>query len=84
MLSGETALPDPSVVALDTVSDEEALRPDPGTESTFQVDDNKFAYTPGQLNKFLNPKSLQAYRAVGGIRVGEGSPHGLDHGVGRG
>lgn len=68
MLSGETALPDASIVALDTIPDEEALRPDPGTESFFEVADNRFAYSPGQLNKFLNPKSLQAFRAVGGIR----------------
>ena len=36
----------------------EALLPDPGTEHTFVVDDNKFAYTPGQLNKTINPKSI--------------------------
>jgi Ca2+-transporting ATPase len=46
----------------------EALRPDPGTESAFQVIDNPFAFSPGQLNKLLNPKSLDAFRALGGLR----------------
>lgn len=48
--------------------DAEALHPDPGDEKYFQVENNRFAYSPGQLNKFLNPKSLAAYKAVGGIR----------------
>lgn len=47
---------------------EDALRPDPGSEKDFQVADNKFAFSPGQLNKLLNPKSLPAYAALGGIR----------------
>lgn len=47
---------------------EDALRPDPGSEKDFQVTDNKFAFSPGQLNKLLNPKSLPAYAALGGIR----------------
>ena len=50
------------------INDEEALRPDPGTESQFQVEDNKFAYTPGQLSKLLNPKSFAAFHAVGGLK----------------
>jgi P-type Ca2+ transporter type 2C len=37
-------------------------------ESDIVVSDNKFAFSPGQLNKLLNPKSLQAYAALGGIR----------------
>ncbi|CAK1360862.1 Calcium-transporting ATPase 8, plasma membrane-type [Cercospora beticola] len=47
---------------------EDALRPDPGTEKDFDVKDNKFAFSPGQLNKLLNPKSLNAYAALGGIK----------------
>jgi Ca2+-transporting ATPase len=47
---------------------EDALKPDPGTEKDFEVRDNKFAFSPGQLNKLLNPKSLGAYVALGGIR----------------
>ncbi|KAF0323813.1 calcium-translocating P-type ATPase [Colletotrichum asianum] len=46
---------------------EEALKPDPGTESDFKVDNNPFAFSPGQLNKLLNPKSLPAFRALGGL-----------------
>uniref|UniRef100_L2G238 Calcium-transporting ATPase n=1 Tax=Colletotrichum fructicola (strain Nara gc5) TaxID=1213859 RepID=L2G238_COLFN len=46
---------------------EEALKPDPGTESHFKVDNNSFAFSPGQLNKLLNPKSLAAFRALGGL-----------------
>lgn len=46
---------------------EGALRPDPGTEADFEVNDNPFAFSPGQLNKLLSPKSLQAYVALGGL-----------------
>lgn len=52
----------------------EALAPDPRNEADFQVDDNKFAFSPGQLNKLLNPKSLAAFYAVGGL-------HGLEYGL---
>ncbi|KAL4875234.1 hypothetical protein BJY04DRAFT_202478 [Aspergillus karnatakaensis] len=55
----------PSVFSSD--EQEEALRPDPGTEADFQVDNNPFAYSPGQLNKLLNPKSLAAFVALGGL-----------------
>ncbi|KAH9230279.1 hypothetical protein K456DRAFT_1752468 [Colletotrichum gloeosporioides 23] len=48
---------------------EEALKPDPGTESDFKVDNNPFAFSPGQLNKLLNPKSLAAFRALGGLNA---------------
>lgn len=41
---------------------------DPGTEADFEVADNKFAFSPGQLNKLLNPKSLAAFHALGGLR----------------
>lgn len=50
------------------VDDEEALTPDPGRESEFEVEDNRFAFSPGQLNKLLNPKSFAAFRALGGLR----------------
>jgi len=46
---------------------EDALRADPGTEGDFVAANNPFAFTTGQLNKFLNPKSLSAFKAVGGI-----------------
>ncbi|KAJ5664008.1 ATPase P-type K/Mg/Cd/Cu/Zn/Na/Ca/Na/H-transporter [Penicillium longicatenatum] len=50
------------------VDDEDALTPDPGRESEFEVENNKFAFSPGQLNKLLNPKSFAAFRALGGLR----------------
>ncbi|KAI0595749.1 calcium-translocating P-type ATPase [Biscogniauxia sp. FL1348] len=53
-----------SVLGVDA---ESALRPDPGTEADFEVQDNPFAFSPGQLNKLLNPKSLDAFRALGGL-----------------
>jgi Ca2+-transporting ATPase len=31
------------------------------------VDNNPFAFTPGHLNKLLNPKSLAAFKALGGV-----------------
>lgn len=51
----------------ETLSPEDALHPDPGTEGDFQVDNNPFAFTPGQLGKLYNPKSLAALHALGGI-----------------
>ncbi|KAH7012038.1 calcium-translocating P-type ATPase [Microdochium trichocladiopsis] len=57
-----------------TVDPETALKPDPGTETDFQVDNNPFAFTPGHLNKLLNPKSLAAFKALGGL---EGIERGL-------
>lgn len=69
MLSGVTARPETPYNGIDTVSVEEALKPDPGTEADFNISGiNPFAFTAGQLNKFLNPKSLAAYVAVGGVR----------------
>ena len=50
------------------IHDGEALQADPGTELDFQVQDNKFAFTPGQLSKQLNPKSLAAFHALGGLK----------------
>ncbi|KAL4755063.1 hypothetical protein BDW72DRAFT_164989 [Aspergillus terricola var. indicus] len=46
---------------------EEALLPDPGREAEFEVENNNFAFSPGQLNKLLNPKSLGAFYALGGL-----------------
>ncbi|KAH7384321.1 hypothetical protein DE146DRAFT_622163 [Phaeosphaeria sp. MPI-PUGE-AT-0046c] len=56
-----------SKYTLDSQRQEDALRPDPGTEKDFTVPNNKFAFTPGQLNKMLNPKSLAAFIALGGL-----------------
>lgn len=49
------------------IGDPEALTPDPGNEADFEVDNNKFAFTPGHLNKLINPKSLAAFYALGGL-----------------
>lgn len=44
-----------------------ALHPDPGEEPLFDTDNNPFAFSPGQLNKLINPKSLAAFVALGGL-----------------
>lgn len=49
------------------MNDPEALLADPGTEADFKVEDNSFAFTPGQLNKLINPKNLAAFYAIGGL-----------------
>ncbi|XWW98802.1 hypothetical protein V2A60_006805 [Cordyceps javanica] len=49
------------------MKDETALKPDVGTEKDFEVDNNPFAFTPGQLNKMFNPKSLTAFYQLGGL-----------------
>jgi Ca2+-transporting ATPase len=49
------------------MNDKDALKPDPGTESDFEVQNNPFAFSPGQLGKLYNPKSLAAFYAVGGL-----------------
>ncbi|KAJ5082654.1 ATPase P-type K/Mg/Cd/Cu/Zn/Na/Ca/Na/H-transporter [Penicillium argentinense] len=50
------------------VDNEDALTPDPGREDEFEVENNRFAFSPGQLNKLLNPKSFAAFHALGGLR----------------
>jgi P-type Ca2+ transporter type 2C len=49
------------------MNDADALKPDPQNEAEFQVENNRFAFTPGQLNKMINPKSLEAFYALGGL-----------------
>jgi Ca2+-transporting ATPase len=56
-----------SKFTLDTQRHEDALKPDPGSEKDFTVANNKFAFNAGQLNKLLNPKSLSAFIALGGL-----------------
>ncbi|KAK3983866.1 hypothetical protein QBC44DRAFT_337981 [Cladorrhinum sp. PSN332] len=63
---GESATPDGHGAGFHFDLDD-ALTPDPGSEDMFIVQDNKFAYSPGQLSKFFNPKSLNAFYAVGGL-----------------
>ncbi|KAH6879999.1 hypothetical protein B0T10DRAFT_551751 [Thelonectria olida] len=45
----------------------DVLRPNPGDEAIFTVQDNPFAFSPGQLGKLINPKSLAAFVALGGL-----------------
>ncbi|KAF1945231.1 calcium transporting P-type ATPase-like protein [Clathrospora elynae] len=51
----------------EVLNDKDALKPDPGTEAEFEVENNKFAFSPGQLGKLYNPKSLSAFYALGGL-----------------
>lgn len=60
----EHAAPKAKTDLLDT---SDALTPDPGTEDMFKTEQNKFAFSPGQLSKLLNPKSLNAFYALGGL-----------------
>ncbi|KAM5437213.1 plasma membrane calcium [Microsporum canis] len=52
---------------VDVRNDPDALKPDPKSEDDFEVENNKFAFSPGQLNKLLSPKSLSAFYALGGL-----------------
>ncbi|KAK5108410.1 hypothetical protein LTR62_008366 [Meristemomyces frigidus] len=49
------------------IPDSEALQPDQGTEEEFHRENNPFAFAPGHMSKLLNPKSLGAFHAVGGL-----------------
>ncbi|KAI0836337.1 calcium-translocating P-type ATPase [Hypoxylon sp. FL0890] len=49
------------------MKDENALKPDQGKEADFEVENNPFAYSPGQLGKMFNPKSLSAFYQLGGL-----------------
>lgn len=51
----------------DDVPLSEALTPDARYANDFIVKNNKFAFSPGQLNKMINPKSLAAFTALGGL-----------------
>ncbi|KAI0469618.1 hypothetical protein F4859DRAFT_136722 [Xylaria cf. heliscus] len=55
---------DQGVTVLDT---KDALQPDQGSEQDYHVPGNKFAFSPGMLNKLMNPKSLAAFWALGGL-----------------
>ncbi|KGQ00979.1 calcium-translocating P-type ATPase, PMCA-type [Paracoccidioides lutzii Pb01] len=72
--AGSTAHSVPGKGDYDDVPLSEALNPDQRNEKDFQVENNPFAFSPGQLNKMLNPKSLNAFVALGGL-------HGLERGL---
>lgn len=44
------------------------LEPDAGSEHEFKVENNAFAFSPGQLGKLYNPKSHAAFNALGGMK----------------
>jgi Ca2+-transporting ATPase len=46
---------------------DDALKADPGFEKDFAVRNNKFAFSPVQLTEILNPMSLAAFIALGGL-----------------
>ena len=46
-----------------------ALAPDVGTEENFKVVNNPFAFSPGQLSKLFDPKSLAAFYELGGLKA---------------
>ena len=63
----ETIRQDSAVSNADIINDEHALDADPGTEGDFKSENNPFAFSVGQLNKMINPKSLSAFYALGGL-----------------
>lgn len=59
---GESAINNSGIM-----DDHEALVADPNSEGEFVVQNNAFAFSPGMLNKLINPKSLSAFYALGGL-----------------
>ncbi|RBR09634.1 uncharacterized protein FIESC28_09746 [Fusarium coffeatum] len=55
------------VEALRKGDQQEILKADPGEEAQFNVENNPFAFSPGQLSKLINPKNLAAFVALGGL-----------------
>jgi P-type Ca2+ transporter type 2C len=52
----------------ESMNDREALKPAAGTGADdFKMKDSKFAFSPGQLDKLLNPKSLSTFHTLGGL-----------------
>ncbi|KAL7906599.1 cation transporting ATPase [Trichoderma velutinum] len=43
------------------------LQPNPGEEHLFNIENNPFAFSPGQLGKLINPKNVAAFVALGGL-----------------
>lgn len=46
---------------------EELFRPISDDQEMFRADSNPFAFTPGHLSRLINPKSLRAFLALGGL-----------------
>ncbi|KAF4953174.1 hypothetical protein FSARC_12449 [Fusarium sarcochroum] len=45
----------------------DALTPNPSTEDILKTEDNTIAFLPGRLSRMLNPKSHNAFYALGGL-----------------
>jgi Ca2+-transporting ATPase len=65
--SNNSDIPKGEMGPTEVLDAKDALKPDPGTEHEFEVENNKFAFSPGQLGKLYNPKSLGAFYALGGL-----------------
>jgi Ca2+-transporting ATPase len=49
------------------IDDSEATRQELRNDTDAKIENNPFAFSPSQLNKLLNPKSLAVYQALGGV-----------------
>lgn len=49
------------------MDDPSALEPDTADDQHFRVENNPFAFSPGQLSKMFDPKSLAAFYQLGGL-----------------
>jgi P-type Ca2+ transporter type 2C len=78
---GETLFPTPTVsdyegsqgesseaISVNRLGHDDPLKADPGEEHKFHVEDNPFAFSPGQLSKLFSPQSLAAFCALGGLQ----------------
>lgn len=64
---GDVVRHESSISNADITNDQDALKPDPGTEADFESENSPFAFSVGQLNKMINPKSLSAFYHLGGL-----------------
>lgn len=65
---GETLVA-PHVMISDSMpEDTNPLEPDDRDRHEFEVENNVFAFSPGQLGRLFNPKSHAAFKALGGMR----------------
>lgn len=53
----------------------DAFTPDPSTEDMYRLSSPRFPFSPGHLSKLLNPKSLNALLALGGLKGLEKALH---------
>ncbi|AEO60747.1 hypothetical protein MYCTH_2310289 [Thermothelomyces thermophilus ATCC 42464] len=44
------------------------IRPDPGEEELFNIEDNPFAFSPGHLSKLIEPKSVAVLQQLGWLQ----------------